>query len=142
MFYDNPNIEKVSDNVYIYRNFIAKEKLDEIHSIIKTLEEYEITSVQTPTSTNNSMSFSLNKNIDLGTIQSFSANNLTGSIKRYIISRKIPDETNIVIDYQKRDGQTSAGVVKNTNLAPDIDAKMANIVSDLKSKIFSTVLIP
>jgi hypothetical protein len=107
-----------------------------------TLEEYEITSVQTPTSTNNSMSFSLNKNIDLGTIQSFSANNLTGSIKRYIISRKIPDETNIVIDYQKRDGQTSAGVVKNTNLAPDIDAKMANIVSDLKSKIFSTVLIP
>ena len=107
-----------------------------------TLEEYEITSVQTPTSTNESMSFSLNKNIDLGTIQSFSANSLTGSIKRYIISRKIPDETNIVIDYQKRDGQTSAGVVKNTNLAPDIDAKMANIVSDLKSKIFSTVLIP
>ena len=106
------------------------------------LEEYEITSVQTPTSTNESMSFSLNKNIDLGTIQSFSANSLTGSIKRYIISRKIPDETNIVIDYQKRDGQTSAGVVKNTNLAPDIDAKMANIVSDLKSKIFSTVLIP
>ena len=107
-----------------------------------TLEEYEITSVQTPTSTNESMSFSLNKNIDLGTIQSFSANSLTGSIKRYIISRKIPDETNIVVDYQKRDGQTSAGVVKNTNLAPDIDAKMANIVSDLKSKIFSTVLIP
>jgi hypothetical protein len=106
------------------------------------LEEYEITSIHTPTSTNDSMSFSLNKNIDLGTIQSFSANSLTGSIKRYIISRKIPDETNIVIDYQKRDGQTSAGVVKNTNLAPDIDAKMANIVSDLKSKIFSTVLIP
>ena len=107
-----------------------------------TLEEYEITSVQTPTSTNESMSFSLNKNIDLGTIQAFSANSLTGSIKRYIISRKIPDETNIVVDYQKRDGQTSAGVVKNTNLASDIDAKMANIVSDLKSKIFSTVLIP
>ena len=106
------------------------------------LEEYEITNVHTPTSVNESMSFSLNKNIDLGTIQSFSANNLTGSVKRYIISRKIPDETNIVIDYQKRLGQTSAGVVKNTNLAPDIDAKMANIVSDLKSKIFSTVLIP
>jgi hypothetical protein len=107
-----------------------------------TLEEYEITSIHTPASTNDSMSFSLNKNIDLGTIQSFSANSLTGSITRYIISRKIPDETNIVIDYQKRDGQTSAGVVKNTNLASDIDAKMANIVSDLKSKIFSTVLIP
>lgn len=31
---------------------------------------------------------------------------------------------------------------EDPNLAPDVDAKMANIVSDLKSKIFSTVLIP
>lgn len=106
------------------------------------LEEYEIVDIHTPTSLTDSMSFSLSRNIDLGTIQAFSANNLTGSIQKYIISRRIPDETNIVIDYQKRPGQTSAGVVKNTNLESDVDANMANIVSDLKSKIFSTVLIP
>lgn len=106
------------------------------------LEEYEITSIHTPTSLNESMSITLNRNIDLGTIYSFPVNNLTGSIKQYIISRRIPDETNIVIEYEKRPGQTSSGIVKNTNIAPDVDAKMANIVSDLKSKIFSTVLIP
>lgn len=106
------------------------------------LYEYEITDVKIPTTPFISMSIILSKNIDLGLIQSFTTNNLTGSIQKYIISRKIPDETNIVIEYQKRNGQTSAGVAKNTNLAPDIDAKLANIISDLKSKIFSTVLIP
>lgn len=106
------------------------------------LYEYEITNVTIPSTPFVSMSIILNRNIDLGLIQSFSTNNLTGSIKRYIISRRIPDETNIVIDYQKRNGQTSAGIVKNTNLAPDVDKNLANIVSDLKSKIFSTVLIP
>jgi len=106
------------------------------------IEEYEVINVHTPTSLTDSMSLSLNRNIDLGCIQSFSANNLTGSISKYIFSRRIPDETNIVISYKKRSGQTSAGIVKNINLAPNVDVKLANIVSDLKSKIFSTVLIP
>jgi len=106
------------------------------------LEEYEISNIILPTLTQPSLSIALHKNINLNTIQSFSANNLTGSISKYIFSRKIPDETNIVIDYQKRSGQTSSGIVKNINLAPNVDAKLANIVSDLKSKIFSTVLVP
>ena len=104
------------------------------------LEEYEISEVFPPTPTFPTLSFALNRNINLNSIQFTS--NQTGSIRRYIISRRIPDETNVVINYQKRSGQTSAGIVKNPNLAPDVDAKMANIVSDLKSKIFSTVLIP
>jgi hypothetical protein len=106
------------------------------------LEEYEISNIILPTSTNPSLSLALHRNINLNTIQTFSANNLTGSISKYIISRKIPDETNIVINYQKRLGQTSAGIAKNINLSPDVDAKLADLVSDLKSKIFSTVLIP
>jgi len=104
------------------------------------LEEYEISEVFPPTPSFPTLSFALNRNINLNSIQFTS--NQTGSIRRYIISRRIPDETNVVINYQKRSGQTSAGIVKNPNLAPDVDAKMANIVSDLKSKIFSTVLIP
>ena len=106
------------------------------------LYEYEITNISVPTTPFTSMSMTLSRNIDLGLIQQFTANKLTGSIQKYIVSRKIPDETNIVIEYQKRSGQTSAGIAKNTNLAPDIDNRLANIVSDLKSKIFSTVLIP
>ena len=104
------------------------------------LEEYEISEVFPPTPSFPTLSFALNRNINLNSIQVIS--NQTGSIRQYIISRRIPDETNVVINYQKRSGQTSAGIVKNPNLAPDVDAKMANIVSDLKSKIFSTVLIP
>jgi hypothetical protein len=61
-------------------------------------------------------------------------------IDRYVFSRKIVDETNIVINHQKALGQTSAGIVKNVDLRPDIDKNVGNIVSDLKSKIFSTVL--
>lgn len=107
------------------------------------LEEYEITSIIMPPTLDSSMSFTLSKNINLATVASYAdVTKLTGSIDKYIISRKMPDETNIVIDYQKQPGQTSAGIVKNTNLAGDIDAKLANIVSELKSKIFSTVLIP
>jgi hypothetical protein len=106
------------------------------------LYEYEITDITTPFTPFISMSITLSKNIDLGLIQSFTANQLTGSITKYIISRKIPDETNIVIEYQKRPGQTSAGIIRNANLAPDVNIKIADIVSDLKSKIFSTVLIP
>jgi len=61
-------------------------------------------------------------------------------IDRYVFSRKITDETNIVISHEKSVGQTSAGIVKNIDLRSDIDKNVGNIVSDLKSKIFSTVL--
>jgi hypothetical protein len=61
-------------------------------------------------------------------------------IDRYVFSRKITDETNIIISHEKAPGQTSAGVVKNVDLRLDIDQNIGNIVSSLKSKIFSTVL--
>ena len=65
-----------------------------------------------------------------------------GQIPFYIFSRKIANETNIVIEHTKLPGSTSGGIAKNTNLAVDIDNQVANITSELKSKIFSTVLIP
>jgi len=61
-------------------------------------------------------------------------------IERYVFSRKIIDETNVVILHEKREGQTSAGIAKNIDLRRDIDENVGNIVSELKSKIFSTVL--
>ena len=61
-------------------------------------------------------------------------------IDRYVFSRKITDETNIVISHEKAIGQSSAGIVKNIDLRPDIDKNVGNIVSNLKSKIFSAVL--
>ncbi len=68
---------------------------------------------------------------------------LTGSnnsLQRYIFSKRVTDETNIIIQHQKKPGQTSGGIAKNSNLLLSIDNQIANIVSNLKSKIFSTVL--
>lgn len=38
MFFDNPNVEKVADGVYIYRDFVDKKTLDNIHFIINAME--------------------------------------------------------------------------------------------------------
>ena len=104
--------------------------------------EYTIMSVNKPTSFPNSgsnfkhVTFTIDRPLD-----SF----LTlpnGQIPFYIFSRKIANETNIVIEHTKLPGSTSGGIAKNTNLAVDIDNQVANITSELKSKIFSTVLIP
>jgi hypothetical protein len=65
-----------------------------------------------------------------------------GEIPLYVFSRKIANETNIVIQHTKLPGETSGGIAKNTNLAVDIDNQVANITGELKSKIFSTVLTP
>ena len=104
------------------------------------LEEYEISKIFLPTITQPSLSFALSRNVDYGTFSSLVNN--TGSINKYIISRKILDETNVVINYRKPDGQTSSGIAKNINLAAEVDVNIANIVSELKSKLFATVLIP
>jgi hypothetical protein len=70
---------------------------------------------------------------------------ITGSnanrIDYYVFSRKIADETNVIVNVKKNPGQTSGGIVKNLNLVKRVDDDLANLVSDLKSKIFSTVLV-
>jgi hypothetical protein len=96
--------------------------------------EYMILSVN---STGSPVTFTLNKEVNDG---------VTGSvayhIDRYVFSRKFDDETNVIITHQISPGQTSGGIIKNVNLQLAIDDKAADIVSELKSKIFSTVLIP
>lgn len=71
--------------------------------------------------------------------------NLTGSnvnrIDYYVFSKKVADETNVIINVKKNPGQTSGGIAKNLNLVKRVDDDLANLVSDLKSKIFSTVLV-
>jgi hypothetical protein len=70
---------------------------------------------------------------------------ITGSnanrIDYYVFSRKVADETNVVVNIKKNPGQTSGGIAKNLNLVKRVDDDLANLVSDLKSKIFSTVLV-
>jgi hypothetical protein len=95
--------------------------------------EYTIMSVNT---TGSRITFTVDRPVDDAVTSS-----IPYRIERYVFSRRFEDESNIVIIHKKQPGQTSSGIVKNINLEFGIDEKVADIVSELKSKIFSTVLI-
>jgi len=99
-------------------------------------EEYTVMEVYSQPTLTSRVTFRLDREINP---------RLTGSnanrIDYYVFSRKLPDETNVVINAKKNPGQTSGGIAKNVNLARRVDEDLANIVSELKSKIFSTVLV-
>jgi hypothetical protein len=103
--------------------------------------EYTIMSVNKPSSYPNEgsnfkhVTFTIDRPIDQTLIDAGNNN-----IPLYVFSRKIPNETNIVIEHTKLPGQTSGGIVKNQNLQIAVDDQVANITGELKSKIFSTVL--
>jgi hypothetical protein len=99
--------------------------------------EYEIVDVFLPTSSSDILSFRIDRPI----LDICTSSAATGSIPIYIFSRKLPDETNIVIQHKKKPGQTSGGIVKNANLLSAVDKNIANIVGELRSKVFNTVLI-
>ena len=78
-------------------------------------------------------------NPDLTNIQAQSCyNNPSGSnvghILNFIFLSKIPDETNIIINHDKRPGQTSAGIVLPANISDEIKQEAGNIIKELKSQ--------
>jgi len=101
----------------------------------KSVNEYTILEVSLPTATS-PLTFKVDKQVNSAVTSSAAF----GRIERYVFSKKIPDETNIVIEHTKSIGPTSGGIIKKNNLKLEIDDNIANIVSELKSKIFSTVL--
>ena len=55
-------------------------------------------------------------------------------IKRFIILKKVPDETNIVLDFAKQEGRTSSGIVLPADIPKSLQDKAGNIVKELKSQ--------
>jgi hypothetical protein len=92
--------------------------------------EYEIVDVFLPITGSGQLTFKLNSEVNNVATSSLY------SIDKFAFSRRIPDETNIVILHKKNPGITSAGIAKNINLSQNVDSKIANIVSDLKTKLF------
>jgi hypothetical protein len=149
----NPNTQNAIDKLNtLYNRFTIPElpfslspgdivRFDETGSNLPTYQfrpnnEYTILEVISPTTTNSVLAFKVDRPV--GTVVTSST--VFGRIERYVFSRKIPDETNIVIEHTKAIGPTSAGIIKKNDLKLEIDDNVANIVSDLKSKIFSNVL--
>ncbi len=56
------------------------------------------------------------------------------AIKRFIILKKTPDETNIVLDFPKQDGKTSSGIVLPADIPQTLQDRAGNIVKELKSQ--------
>ncbi|MBX6361881.1 MAG: hypothetical protein IRZ03_17615, partial [Acidobacterium ailaaui] len=54
-------------------------------------------------------------------------------INRYIFSKKINDETNIIIKYSKLPGSTSDGIVMNKNIDKNILNNISNIINNIRS---------
>ena len=82
---------------------------------------------------------SIPNNDDLTNIQAQSCyNNPSGSnighILNFIFLSRIPDETNIIINHDKRRGQTSAGIILPANISPEIKQEAGNIIKGLKSQ--------
>jgi len=55
-------------------------------------------------------------------------------IKRFVILKKIKDETNIVLNFEKQPGQTSTGIIFPADLPINLQNKAGNIVKELKSQ--------
>ena len=52
----------------------------------------------------------------------------------FIVLSKVPDETNIVIITDKRDGQTSTGILFTEDISKTLKDEASNIVKNLKSQ--------
>jgi hypothetical protein len=55
-------------------------------------------------------------------------------IKRFVILKKVQDETNIVLDFAKQEGRTSSGIVLPADIPKSLQEKAGNIVKELKSQ--------
>ncbi len=55
-------------------------------------------------------------------------------IKRFVILKKVPDETNIVLDFPKQPGKTSPGIILPADAPESLSDQAGNIVKELKSQ--------
>jgi hypothetical protein len=54
---------------------------------------------------------------------------------KFIFIKRIKDETQVILNYRKHDGQTSFGLLIPNNLAPDVSANINNITRQIKEKV-------
>jgi len=57
--------------------------------------------------------------------------------KRFLILSRKPDETNVILSFQKRDGKTSYGFLIPENLETNILAKIDTITREVKQKLIN-----
>ena len=61
----------------------------------------------------------------------------TQKIEKFILLKKVDDETNTILTFNKRDGQTSYGFLIPDNLSPDVLANINVISAQVQTKLLS-----
>jgi hypothetical protein len=61
----------------------------------------------------------------------------TQTFKRFLLLKRIDDETNAILNFQKRPGLTSYGFLIPENLAPDVLANIDTITKEVKQKLLA-----
>jgi hypothetical protein len=106
--------------------------------------EREVKGVNIPTKTTiensgftQAMTIEFDDQIDPRSCQDWttSANNDTAyQVSKFIIMRKLPDETNITLNYQKQPGLTSDGIIIPADAPASLRDEAGNIVKQLKAQ--------
>jgi hypothetical protein len=59
----------------------------------------------------------------------------TAGVDKFAILRKVPDETNIILTFNRTTGPTSAGFVIPSNIHPDVLNNIDIITKEVKQKL-------
>ena len=82
-----------------------------------------------------SIIFTTNLPSSLKTLLNNSTSALKGGVGTFLLLKKKPDETNILLKFNKKDGTTSLGFIIPNNLHPDVLANIDVITKEVKQKL-------
>jgi hypothetical protein len=82
-----------------------------------------------------SIIFTTNLPSSLKTKLNDSASQLKGGVDTFLLLKKKPDETNILLKFNKKDGTTSLGFIIPNNLHPDVLNNIDVITKEVKQKL-------
>ena len=73
-----------------------------------------------------------------GDMSSLYRNNLmSSSFQRFLVLKRVEDETNANLTFAKRDGKTSYGFIVPDNLSPDVLNNIDTITKEVKQKLLA-----
>ena len=82
-----------------------------------------------------SIIFTTNLPSSLKTLLNGGPSSLKGGVGTFLLLKKKPDETNILLKFNKKDGTTSLGFIIPNNLHPDVLANIDVITKEVKQKL-------
>ena len=132
--------ERIEEPFVIKQGDLFRFYDDESNQFSTTFER-EVKRIYTPTQNQvlyvtQSMIIEFDEQVDPRACSDYNGSNQDSckNISKFIIMRKIPDETNITLNYQKQPGATSDGIIIPDDAPASLRAEAGNIVKQLKAQ--------